>query len=427
MVDNNADKESGPHEPEEEPKRTVLYDWHCRLADKSHVASFAGYLMPLWYSSISAEHAAVRNAAGLFDCTHMGVLEISGSGADGFVDQLTTNNAAALQVGRAQYSFVLGPSGDILDDVIVYRRGSEEFMLVVNAANDAKIKSWIRSLTDDEVCIDPERPDRRISDRPRVRDLRTADCRADCRVDIAVQGPKSLDVLSELGEGKKPELHELRPFQFVETDILGIECLVSRTGYTGARVGFELFVHPDGAARLWEMVLEAGEPLGVLPCGLGARDSLRIEAGLPLYGHELAGPFDISAFEAGYGWAIKLNKEFFIGKAAMERRSKATDMTVARIQLPGTKGIRPVRQNDAVLDAHDRCIGWVLSSAVIDEKQTALAYVDRSYVQGNDTLGIYYSARSDRQIRQGRKQNIEKGEPLEADLTSKVVSRFARF
>jgi len=423
---NHADKESGSHGPEEAPTRTVLYDWHIKLTDKSHIASFAGYLMPLWYSSISAEHAAVRNAAGIFDCTHMGVLEVSDSGAEGFVDQLTTNSATALEVGCAQYSFVLGPSGDILDDVIVYRRASEEFMLVVNAANDAKMKSWIRSLLDDEVCIDPERPDRRICDRPRVRDLRAADCRADRRVDIAVQGPKSLEVLSALGEGKKPELHELRPFQFMETDILGIECLVSRTGYTGARLGFELFVHPDKASRLWEMILEAGEPLGVLPCGLGARDSLRIEAGLPLYGHELAGPLDISAFEAGYGWAVKLDKEFFIGKAAMERRSKATDMTVARIQLPGTKGIRPARQNDAVLDSHGRCIGWVLSCAVIDEKQTALAYANRAYVQGNDTIGIYYSARSDRQIRQGRKQNVEKGELLESDLTGEVLSRFAK-
>lgn len=426
MLDNNADQESEPHGLEEEPRRTALYDWHRRLADKSHITSFAGYLMPLWYSSISAEHAAVRNAAGIFDCTHMGVLEISGSGADGFVDQLTANNAAALEVGRAQYSFILGPSGDILDDVIVYRRGSEEFMLVVNAANDARIKSWIRSLLDDEVCIDMERPDRRICARPRLRDLRAADCRNDCRVDIAVQGPKSLEVLSSLGEGKEPELHELRPFQFVETDIMGIECLISRTGYTGARLGFELFVHPDKALHLCEMILEAGGPLGVLPCGLGARDSLRIEAGLPLYGHELAGLLDISAFEAGYGWVVKLDKEFFIGKAAMERRSKATDMTVARIQLPGTKGIRPVRQNDAVLDTHGRCIGWVLSCAVIGEKQIALAYASRAYVQGNDAIGIYYSARSERQIRQGRKQNVEKCELLESDLTGEVLSRFAK-
>jgi len=426
VLDNNTDKKSGSHGPEEEARRTVLYDWHCREAEESHIVSFAAYLMPVWYSSISAEHTAVRDAAGVFDCTHMGVLEISGSGADGFVDQLTTNKAAGLEVGRAQYSFILGPTGEILDDVIVYRRGSEEFMLVVNAANDAKIKSWIRSVLDGEVCIDSERGDRRICGRPRVRDLRAADCRGDCRVDIAVQGPKSLEVLCALGEGKKSELDELGSFQFVETDILGIECLVSRTGYTGARLGFELFVHPDKALRLWEMILEAGEPLGILPCGLGARDSLRIEAGLPLYGHELAGPLDISAFEAGYGWAVRLDKEFFIGKADMERRSKATEMMVARIQLPGRRGIRPVRQNDAVLDSHGRCIGWVLSCAVIDEKQTALAYTDRAYMQANDTIGIYYSARNERQIRQGRKQNVEKGEFLESDLTGEVLSRFSK-
>lgn len=427
MSHNTADKESGAPAPQELPRPTVLYDWHCRLTDKSRIAPFCGYLMPLWYSSIFAEHAAVRNTAGIFDCTHMGILEISGSGAERFVDQLTTNRAATLEIGRAQYSFILEPSGNILDDVIVYRTGADKFMLVVNAANNDKIKTWISSLLDGETCMDPQRPDRRICDKPQFRDLRSAHCRGDCRVDIAVQGPKSLDILSASANDKGSELGELQPFQFVQTDILGIECLVSRTGYTGAELGFELFVRPEEAPRLWEMILEAGEPLGILPCGLGARDSLRIEAGLPLYGHELAGSLDISAFEAGYGWAVKLDKEFFIGKAAMEQRSKATEMTVARIRLPGKKGIRPARQNDAVLDARGRCIGWVLSSAVIDQTQIALAYADRACIQGNGTAGLYYAARSDAQIRRGRKQNLEKGELLEPDLTGEVLSRFERF
>ena len=429
MLHNNADNGSGPHPPEEGPRRTVLYDWHSKLADKSHIASFAGYLMPLWYSSISGEHAAVREAAGVFDCTHMGVLEISDAGAAEFVDQLTTNNVANLEVRHAQYSFVLEPSGSVLDDVIVYRRGPDKFMLVANATNDAKIKNWIRSLVDDEVCIDPEQTGRKICSRPQVRDLRVADCGEDCRIDIALQGPKSLDVLSALTEDKEAEsqIADLRPFQFAEMDIRGIECLVSHTGYTGANVGFELFVHPEKASQLWEMILEAGRPWGLLPCGLGSRDSLRIEAGLPLYGHELAGRFNISPFEAGYGWAVKLDKEFFIGKAAMERISREYDMKVARVQLPGTRGTRPIRQNDGVLGKHGRSIGWVLSCAVIDEKQIALVYVDRGYVEENDAVGIYYSARSERQIRQGRKQNIEKGELLKPDLTGEVVSRFARF
>ena len=429
MLHNNADNGSGPHPPEEGPKRTVLYDWHSKLADKSHIASFAGYLMPLWYSSISGEHAAVREAAGVFDCTHMGVLEISDAGAAEFVDQLTTNNVANLEVRHAQYSFVLEPSGSVLDDVIVYRRGPDKFMLVANATNDANIKNWIRSLIDDEVCIDPEQTGRKICSRPQVRDLRVADCGEDCRVDIALQGSKSLDVLSALTEDKEAEsqIADLRPFQFAEMDIRGIECLVSHTGYTGANVGFELFVHPEKASQLWEMILEAGRPWGLLPCGLGSRDSLRIEAGLPLYGHELAGRFNISPFEAGYGWAVKLDKEFFIGKAAMERISREYDMKVARVQLPGTRGTRPIRQNDGVLGKHGRIIGWVLSCAVIDEKQIALVYVDRGYVEENNAVGIYYSARSERQIRQGRKQSIKKGELLEPDLTGEVVSRFAKF
>jgi len=385
--------------------------------------------MPLWYSSISAEHAAVREAAGIFDCTHMGILEIAGAGAADFLNQLTTNSVAHLEIRRAQYSFVLGLSGNVLDDVIVYRRGREEFMLVANATNDTKIKNWVRSLVDDAVCIDPEQPGRKICSRPQVRDLRVADCEGDCRVDIALQGPKSLDVLSALIQGKEVEsqIADLRPFRFVETDIRGIECLVSHTGYTGANMGFELFVHPEKASQLWEMILEAGRPWGLLPCGLGSRDSLRIEAGLPLYGHELAGRFNISPFEAGYGWAVKLDKESFIGKVAMERISREYDMKVARVQLPGTRGTRPIRQNDGVLGKHGRIIGWVLSCAVIDEKQIALVYVDRGYVEENDAVGIYYSARSERQIRQGRKQNIEKGELLEPDLTGKVASRFAGF
>jgi glycine hydroxymethyltransferase len=406
-----------------------LYDWHSKLADKSHIGSFAGYLMPLWYSSISSEHISVREAAGIFDCTHMGVFEISGAGAAEFLDQLTTNSIANLEIRYAYYSFVLEPSGNVLDDVIVYRRGLEEFMLVANAANDAKIKNWIKSLVDDEVCIDPEQTGRKICSRPKVRDLRGADCGEDCRVDIALQGPKSLDVLSALTEGNEVEwqIADLRPFQFVETNIRGIECLVSRSGYTGASVGFELFVHPEKASQLWEMVLDAGRAWGLLPCGLGSRDSLRIEAGLPLHGHELAGQLSISPFEAGYGWAVKLDKEFFIGKAAMERISREYDMKVARVELPGTRGIRPVRQNDGVLGEHRRSVGWVLSSAVIAEKQIALVYVDREYVEESDSVGVYYSARIDRQIRQGTTQSIEKGERLEPDLTGRVVSRFAKF
>jgi len=428
VLQNDANK-SQLRGAEKAPEQTALYAQNIGLTDKSHIVSFAGYLMPLWYSSIAGEHTAVRKAAGIFDCTHMGVLEISGVGAAEFVDQLTTNSITSLKAKHAQYSFILDASGGVLDDVIVYRKDRDKFFIVVNAANNAKIKNWVNALLENKVCIDPENVGRKMSNRPEVRDLRGGDCKDDCRVDIALQGPKSLDVFSVLIEDEEAhsQIINLRQFQFMETDIKGIGCLVSRTGYTGAKIGFELFMHPEKASQMWEMILQAGRPLGLLPCGLGSRDSLRIEAGLPLYGYELAGKFGISPFEAGYGWAVKLEKEFFIGKTAMERISREYDMKVARIELPGTKGIRPVRQNDGVLDKHGRSIGWVLSCARIGEKQIALVYVDRKSLEENDAVGLYYSARSSSQIQQGRKQSIDKGELLEPDLTGKVMVRFAKF
>lgn len=410
-------------------ERTALYNQHIRLTDKSHIVPFAGYLMPLWYSSIAEEHAAVRQAAGMFDCTHMGVLGISGTGAAEFLNELTTNNIAALKDGRAQYSYILDASGKVLDDLIVFRKGPEDFILVVNAVNNVKIKNWIEALLNNQVRVDPDDPHRKISGKPEMQDLRIVEGGRDCRVDIALQGPKSLDVLSNLvrDTDEKSLIADLRPFQFIQVDIEDISCLLSCTGYTGAKVGYELFMHPEKASPLWETVLEVGKPLGLLPCGLGSRDSLRIEAGFPLYGHELAGEFNVSPYEAGYGWVVKLEKEFFIGKAAMERRSKKHEMKVARIELPGTKGTRPVRQNDGVLDEHGRSVGWVLSCAMIGEKQIALVYIDADLVEEGKTIGIYYLARSQRQIQQGRKECVEKGELLEPDLTGRVVGRFAKF
>jgi glycine hydroxymethyltransferase len=385
--------------------------------------------MPLWYSSIAREHAAVREAAGIFDCTHMGVLEISGSRAAEFMDQLTTNAVTNLDVMQARYSFVLDTSGNVLDDLIVFRKGPDNFILVVNAANNDKIKNWINALLDGEVCIDPQDSRRRVCARPKMRDLRAAECGHDCRVDIALQGPKSLEVLLALvrDEQTNSQISDLRPFRFMEANVADIECLVSRTGYTGAKIGFELFVNPEKASALWETILHVGQPLGLLPCGLGTRDSLRVEAGFPLYGHELAGKFGISPFETGYGWAVKLEKEFFIGKAAMEQVSGKHDMKVARVRCRRTKGSRPVRPDDGVLDKHGRCIGWVSSSTIIGEKQIALVYGEAESLVENDIVGIYYVARSQRQIEKGRKQNVEKAELLEPDLTGRVASRFAKF
>lgn len=416
---------------EAEPVGSVLYDEHLKLTAKSRMSPFAGYIMPLWYSSIAAEHQAVREAAGLFDCTHMGVLEFSGAGAGRLLNAAVTNDVAKLAVGRAQYSYLLDAAGNVLDDIIIYRRGEELFMVVVNAANEPKVKAYFSELLAGRVVIEvePNRNGLEPSEPCVFRDMRDTGTGPDCRVDIALQGPASMDVLAKLAddEADVSRLGALKSFALLETSLGGVECLISTTGYTGAKTAFELYVHPDRACELWNLILEAGEPLGVLPCGLGARDSLRIEAGLPLYGHELDGKFGITPFEAGYGWAVKLGKTFFVGKAAMARAAESYDMQVARVELPAAKGIRPVRPDDAVLDAQGLCIGWVLSSAKVDERQYGLVYMLREMAQEGTACGVYYLARSAGQVRLGRKEHVDKGQKVEADLTGMVVGRFARF
>jgi glycine cleavage system T protein len=418
---------------------SVLYDEHLKLTNKSHIAEFASYLMPLWYSSISAEHSAVRQKAGIFDCTHMGILEVAGKNAEAFLNAITTNDVAALQIGSAQYSYILDAAGNVLDDIIIYRRdanpclrlaGAGKFMVVVNAANEPKINAYLDALLAGQAIVDLSRP--RQIEFAKVRNMRDIKAGQDCRVDIALQGPASVEVLSKIDEAVSKQAESLKSFTFFETKLAGIDCIISRTGYTGAKTGFELFVHPESAAKLWNLLIEAG----AVPCGLGARDSLRVEAGLPLYGHELDGPSNISPFEAGYGWAVKLDKEFFIGKTAAEKFAKSYNMKVARIELPGEKGIRPVRQNDGVI-IDGKCVGWILSSsfAIATEdrsagagnRQLALVYAEKDKIVEGATVGVYYLARSENQKSKGKKESVKRSEQLEQDIAGKVVSRFEKF
>ena len=408
---------------------SVLYEQHLKRTEKKRIAEFAGYLMPLWFDSISAEHSAVRESAGLFDCTHMGILEFKGDDAQNFLNTITTNDTGRLKVGAAQYSYILDAAGNVLDDIIIYRRREDKFMVVVNAANELKIKAYLKALQNNEAIIDIEEPARKLEYKPVIRDMRDCSSGTDCRVDIALQGPASMELLLPMikSDEAKRQLRNLKPFNLIENELDGINCIISRTGYTGARIGYELFVHPGKAAEIWALLLERGGPSGVVPCGLGARDSLRIEAGLPLYGHELAGEFNIGPFEAGYGWAVKLEKDFFIGKTAMRRKSEDCDMQVARIELPGQKGIRPARQHDGILDESGICTGWVLSCAKVKEKQIALAYISKEIVQENRQIGLYYLARSESQIEKGREEKVEKNQKLETDISGIIVTRFAKF
>ncbi len=417
-------------EPSEgQAQKTVLYEKHIALTDKSHIAPFAGFLMPLWYSSISSEHKAVREAAGLFDCTHMGVLEVQGFEVADFLNLIATNDVSKITDGSAQYSYILDAAGNVLDDIIIYRRTSDKFMVVVNAANEPKIKAYIDALLEGQAILDVSNPKRKLEYEPSIRDMKDTSAGSDCKADIALQGPASLDIILALlkDNAVKEKIKALKPFKFIETTICeNVGCIISRTGYTGAKVSFELYAHPSQAPLLWDKLLEYGKSFGLVPCGLGARDSLRIEAGLPLYGHELNGPFNISPFAAGYGWAVKLDKKFFIGKDAMQKEAAEYNAEVVRLKLPGEKGVRPVRQNDGVL-VGGKCIGWVLSCAAAGEKQIALALVEKNIIKENTPVGIYYLARSQGQIQKGKKEKVRKGQELQQDIEGIAAARFEKF
>jgi glycine hydroxymethyltransferase len=442
-------------------KKTVLFDKHVALADKSQIVPFAGWMMPLWYQSISAEHAAVRKTAGLFDCTHMAVLKIAGKNAQDFLNILTTNDVSLLKPvpletgrpqrpsgvndalsltgpGKAQYSYILNLAGDIIDDVIVYCIGTDSFMMVANAANEQKVKDWLKKVstesiqTDSNWLFDPVRdkaskmPDghqrRPVSNGVEIKDLKDA-VYADAKVDIALQGPASAQCLKNIFS---VDVSKLKPLSFTQVKTKELDIIISATGYTGAKVGFELFVHPAKAPLLWDTILEKGKSLGIVPCGLGARDSLRIEAGLPLYGHELAGEFNISPFQAGYGWAVKLQKENFIGKSEVLKKAADFRAEVARLKFDGSKGIRPIRQFDGIVNAGE-CIGHVLSCAKVNDEQIVLALIKKEYNITGSQAGVYYLARNQGHIQQGRKEKVKAGDSLTADLVGRVVERFEKF
>ncbi len=366
-------------EPEDQPlKRTPLYELHKRLGAK--MAPFGGYEMPLWYKSVSAEHAAVRNAAGVFDVTHMGVWDVRGRAARHFLDRLTTNDVRTLKVGDAQYSYLLGIDGVPLDDIYLYRLAEDHFMLVVNASNNDKDWAWANAVLCGEVQIDPSRPMARLLDDPSqvtLRDLRDPKHGEACRVDIALQGQASLGILQRMAhsEADKRRLANMAWSTVAPFKLGAFDLIVSRTGYTGERVAFELFVHPQQAAALFETLVEAGAQ----PCGLASRDSTRIEAGLPLYGHELGGLHAFTPSDAGFASYVKLWKPFFIGKLAYLERERKREAIIVRFRMLH-KGVRPPQAGAAVLDRRGNVIGMVTSCSIDSEGyQCGQAYVKEAF------------------------------------------------
>lgn len=354
-------------EPTDAPMlRTTLYDTHVALGGR--MIPFGGYEMPVWYSSVSEEHAAVRTAAGLFDATHMGVLDASGPHVVEFLNTVTTNDVTTLNVGESHYTYFLFPDGRVVDDLMIYRVAADRFMLVVNASNNDKDWAWINAVNRGEVLIDAQRPFARIQHPVQLRDLRDRIWGDDCRVDVPLQGPKSLEILLKLADDA-PFAQRLKKLPWAGVthgSLAGFDVVVSRTGYTGERIAFELFVHPDKAPAFWMKLIETGEPFGLKPCGLAARDSTRTEAGLPLYGHELAGPYDLNPANAGFGSYVKLWKPFFIGRAAFLAHEQTRDSVIVRFRM-NEKGVRRPEQGDPILDKRGKQIGFVTSCAIDEE------------------------------------------------------------
>jgi glycine hydroxymethyltransferase len=381
--------------------------------------------MPIWYTSIGEEHQTVRNTTGLFDLAHMGVLEASGPGSGRFLDIVTTNQASTLAIGKAQYSFLLDPDGRVIDDILIYRRGAERYMLVVNAANSEKDLAWLNVVNDRSIVIDRELPQREVDATVTIRDLRDPAAGDERRVDLAIQGPRSLDVLlAAIGDdGFAKTVRRLGRFEFAEGQIRGVPALVSRTGYTGERIGFEIYVSPDRAVELWKLLLEVGSPAGLKPIGLGARDSLRTEAGFPLYGHELAGEHEISPIGAGYGGFIKLHKPFFIGRKSLVQGERQRKLVVARYRMDA-RGGRMARSGDPVVNRRGEYVGRVTSGTAIEGVQFGLAYVDRDSAEVGAPLAVFPLSAAPRGRPEKAKADLGPGDRVLLPESATVRTRF---
>lgn len=425
MVGIQTDAPELPPFQYEEPQqremlKSALWDSHQQLGAK--MGEFAGYDMPLWYDSVQSEHLAVRKGAGIFDVTHMGVWDMQGAGAEAFLQALTANDVQRLKVGSSHYTFLLDENGIPFDDLLIYRLGADHFFIVVNASNNDKNWAWVNAVKNGEVRVDAAMPQRRISaENVILRDLRSESSGADCRVDIALQGPESKNVLLEMhaSDEDKARIKALKWAGITRVNLGGFDLIVSRTGYTGERMAYELFPHPDDAQALFRRLVE----LGAVPCGLAARDSLRIEAGLPLYGHELAGDLGLNPADAGMGSYVKLYKPFFVGKQGFAAHEAKRDAEVTRFRMD-QKRARPAHAGDPIVDSRGRVVGIVTSCSIDTEGyQLGQAYLKKEFRKRGTQLAVYAgSART----KAGDFGNLRMGDraPMPEPIT--ILSRFPK-
>ena len=375
-------------EKEEDLRRTMLFEAHGKLG--ARMVPFAGWEMPVWYASALDEHQAVRSAAGLFDLGHMGVFQIDGRHATAFLNAVTSNYAAWLENGQSQYAYLFDADGRVLDDIFVYRRAKDRYLVVVNAVNEQKDWAWLHGVNEGTYALDPEHPERR------PKPVRLTDLKASRGVvDLALQGPSSPDILSAcVSPEQRRTLAALQRTQFCEIDVDGHQILVARTGYTGEEQGYEIYVGGTSVDWLWNLLLDAGDTFGVKPCGLAARDSTRTEAGLPLYGHELAGPHDINPFEAGFGSYVKLHKAFFAGRTQCIAQYTNQTRSICRFGIE--RGARRVQTEAAMLDRSGTVIGHVTSCVSLGESQVGLAIVNARSIDPGTPVAFVNPPRGER-------------------------------
>ncbi len=332
-------------------KKTSLFNAHEKYGGK--VVDYSGWALPVQFEGIIAEHEAVRNAAGLFDVSHMGEVEVKGNEATEFIQNLVTNDITVLNEFQVQYNFMCYPSGGVVDDLLVYKFNNNDYLLVINAGNVDKDYAWmVENSKGFDVGL------KNISD-----DIS----------EMALQGPKAQEILQELTDTDLSEIGFF--YSKKDVNVAGANCLISRTGYTGED-GFEIYLSHDKAENVWDKIMEAGKSKGIKPVGLGARDTLRFEASLPLYGNEISQ--DITPLEAGLGFFVKLNKDNFIGKDALVKQ-KEEGLKRKLIGFEMVDNGIPRHGYDILVDG--KVIGFVTTGYASPtlKKNIGLAIVDAEY------------------------------------------------
>lgn len=340
-------------------KKTRFYEIHEKSGAK--IVEFAGFAMPVQYSGVIAEHKAVRNSVGVFDVSHMGEVIVKGDRALDFVQHITVNNASKLTDGRVQYSAMCYEDGGIVDDLLVYRLGDNEFMLVINASNIEKDFDWMQKNNKFGVELINESDEYSL---------------------LAVQGPNSKATIQKICDKNL----DLEYYHFFHAKVAGVDMLVSRTGYTG-ELGYELYFKGDEtvAEKIWNAIFEAGEEFNIVPAGLGARDSLRLEMGYCLYGNDI--DQTTNPLEAGLGWITKLKKGEFIGREAL---LKVKEEGLTRKLVPMISDERAFPRHGYNITADGKEIGVITSGTIspVLEKPIALGYVEIPYANENQVVNF---------------------------------------